>query len=536
MVKETYFLPENFIIWLLFILFCAVFYKNFFHLKIWARFLPLLIAIVLLNLHIKIQKNLVNDKHSLYIDMSYSNIFTDFSFKKKLIEDLKKEFNITDDNIFDFKKQKLNAQIWNFEKSYLENLSFEYLHPPEKNGIFITDVSLPIENNKEFTIKLPFTKNIEGIFDSKIPPACVLGDTCSLKFLIQSKQQAVLELITFNDKVLKINIKANFSGWVNFDIPIPSNISPQNIIFKANLISSNSFENKYKSITGLLSLQKGVPLGYFYSKNLNILTWRLSHVLEKNIFWNINSDTNLRTLKSKNFDFLIFLNEFNNFKTEKPTLTIMTNQRPDKLENNKTLIFENFYKNENHYTFFWHIPPIQNEIFIPVLELEKAIQIFAKSLKAVSPFFSGGLAEIQKPLYLQKKIENNLNLYFNSFVILKEFDPLSNRDFFMLPFYGTYSFNKFSFESEMQQEERISVYNASHEAENINSVSDIISNLKKILYDKKEKKVIPEFVDTIYSFGFLQPESKNNTFAEYIFIISFILFICAYWYLPVLKK
>ncbi|MDH5720024.1 MAG: hypothetical protein OEZ13_05300 [Spirochaetia bacterium] len=479
-----------------------------------------------------IQTNTKKQIKNIYIDTSYSSFFTDLGEKKKIIDQVQKEFSIKNENIYDFSGKPIEKEIFDQERLYNEKISPKHETFSTENAVIISDISNSQTQKKENSIIMPFTKKVEGIFDSKIPTICYSGQVCSLNFLIHINDTKTFKLEVLPGISYEKKYDKKQNGWIKWDIKIPEKTVSQNIQITLKIKNPRIKENLLCEYKAILSIHEGLPKGLFLSENMGILSWRIAYALQKNSFWNIKTVNSKREIFNAKYDYLFLINE-NIKENKKPAFIVVLDDRKIN-EDYGIEIYKDFYKNKNIYRYFWHIPPKAEDIFLSLENIEKALHEFARNLRADMPILSGGSADYNKPVYLERKLEAHEKLYYKNILISPEYDPLTKKDFFILSFWGNYIINDFKFASNIQREEKISIYNALEKKFQILPIKKVISKIKDNL--NSNNNLYQKYLDIkSLTIGFQQPENPVYYTATMILYSILFFYLLALWYFPSYK-
>ena len=465
--------------------------------RIWL--LPILLLLLLLGFELKLYDNSEKESKNLYLDTSYSMSFVNKGLLKQAVEKLSDKFD-------------LNQTPFNYKDEEITNLDFNPHGRIEqidaKNAIIISDLS----NQKAATniLKLPLEKPSSGIFNIKIPGVCYIRELCKISVDVYSKAR--------QDLILKIKDKI-----VKRKLILPNTQKRHTFAFYANYAPKNyraSIELKDRKVDAIIAIQKGLPSGYFYTERPTILSWRLSYLIKKFPFWKVSFGSQKALLNSKQYDFKIaLLNEPMPFTTGS-TLQIIQKSKVNLNGYNKK---GNLYSKDRAHAFLWEVNPQKGNIFFDVSSLEQALYQFSKTLKTERVHFEGVYPEVGKPLRLTKPTE--FALRFQKLNIRKNYDPINLQYYYELPYIGEYQFQNLQFSAGYQLEELNSLWQMKSKRNfDLDTAISKISYSQRSLNELESKKIF---------FGFDQSilPGKLNIFV-WLFIISLIVSLCLFWYLP----
>jgi len=551
------FFLEPFFIWIPIILLTILFFKYKTYYTPIIFILPAYLFLLFLNPTCKTQVSNKKKEVRLFIDQSYSSQFINKNLKEKVLSSLQDKYNITDKNLYNFQSIPIDIKRL-FENKNIQSNKSLFAHQTnivlnQNNkitnkyySIYLTDKSY--STSKKNILSLPLKKNIYGIFDVIVPRNCYIGEICTFSILIKSNEKATLSLI-INNKIMKKNsIREKYNKQTKIEYQISSKAKPQNLFGYFLYESKNKNELIVKKLPFLISLKKGLPNGAVYFSSHNLLSWRLSYVLKKNLYWNlsqVNNKTTIKAIKSKKYkkkyDFFIEMIKNINLReisqNQIPVLYIWINgsnqffQEKSKLKL-FTKISKDLYQSNHTYVAIWNVPPKNDNIFLSTEELEKQVELFSENLQSTNNIFQGSYIETLKPLYISKKIHQKFLIYKNNSKNSKIFvsEAENNQKVFILPFWGKYSYNNtLNFESGVQKKELLDIYSYKKQFSNINNSKKILKKFYKNFENYKKNNSNVYLSNIVFSLGFLTSTNISFLFVIISMLILFTILIY-FWY------
>ncbi len=528
MLLDIDFSPLPWNVFLFYFIFLGVFiwFRKHFRKYIWI--FPIILFLLLIQPKFIIQYPVKKKLKKLYIDNSISMSLVDHSMIKKVVH----SFGSNIDEILFFDGSPVDKKVLDSRYSFIDKLSPIHSIMQKEEAVFITDISQLSKIKLSNQIRLPFQKKIQGLFDVKLPGKCYIGEICNIKTLVHVVQKTKV-VFKLNQKIIKSRyIPYGFSGWVSFKHYFPVNSVPKNYSGEISIESHSNSNDPFHKIHFILMVKKGIPSGYFYFPKNDLLSWRLSHILQKNPYLSIEVGKDRKKYFYSNYEFIggmiDSLNQITNVK--KYGMYIWPRHHasiPQKIvEAGWRKIISNTFTKGKKYLFLWDFPLHAKDVFLPTHKISQFISDFAQKLRVQLPPFPSTYPETGKQIELLQS-EAKIPLRHKNYEIQKSTDAFRNIVYFSLPFSGEYKYKDFKFYAGIQREELLSIFKS-----NKDSFKKDHASIMKQIEDIKNRKISSSFTEEIlFQFGLTYlTEKKYSIYAIYISVFLLFLTILLFWF------
>ncbi len=503
MYADFFFDPLAGWLWLFLALFLLYFLQLVGQLKRWVLVVPVVLILLLLRPGIKMTGRAEAAPEKIYVDTSLSALLVDNDLRLKAIDKISSAFGISASEIYDFRGRKISPEALKDFKSLVHG---HYLFAPRGDGFVLSDLTVPAAANQ---LRLPLKKKPEGIYNIVVPQVCYITDRCPITFDVQSERPLTISL-KVSGKVVEAR---SVSGRKQVRLrPLLNTFGVGNRVATLEFNGGGDLPERFDL---LLALQKGLPSGTFKNDRTSLLSWRLSVLLNDFPFWKVQ-------LGKGGSDFTIHLIErFTNVGYNKPALLIWPNGSfsPSQGWQKKG---ENLFTRGRVILYTWPIPGSRGNVFLDSNSLRQALNEFARKLTSKSALLQGSNLSVARPVYVNElEIDQVPPLRAGERTLVLNKDAASERNFFLLPFWQEYQFQKLNFRSNVQEEELATIF-STRPAEKDFSLAVAMAEVEKEKQAEVQKT-------SIFLLGL------SSDLNQVFFLLLLALCLLSFWYLPVYR-